>query len=350
MSEFSIEFITIHYNSNIKTNTLRALFLDILTSFITSAKFTRHEFAEYVAPLIESDTAAASANPAVQAIELAHAIAFRQGLASSLYAPAHPNLGLKDVQDYAARVFTKDNIAVVGTGIEPARLAELVDKAFANAAASGTAAPTTTSAATKYYGGETRVAGNGQQTVFIGFGTTGAPSAEVATLAAYLNPSPSVKWSKGASTSALAAAALPEGASVEVVYLPYSDAALVGLLVQAPTAEAVREAGVKAVEALKKAAAGAEEGDVQSAVAKAKFAVASAADKRAGVVEAIGSKVRSNSSSSSSLALCCCYCCCFGRAKPCGCGLLTLGVFVFQRRSSLEATSLLRRPSVRLTL
>ncbi|KAF5334938.1 hypothetical protein D9611_009934 [Ephemerocybe angulata] len=264
---------------------LSDVFVDILTSFITSAKFTRHEF--YVAPLISNDTAAAAANPAIQAIELAHAIAFRQGLASSLYAPAHPSIGLKDIQDYAAKVFTKENIAVVGTGIEQSKLTELVNKAFANAASSS--GPTSSS--TRYFGGENRIEGTGPQTAFIGIGTMGAPSAEVATLAAYLNPSPSVKWSKGTSPIA---AALPEGASVQSVYLPYSDASLVGLLVQAPTA-ALKEAGSVAVSALKKAASGISQEELASAVARAKFAAASAADARAGVVEAIGAKIFSGS-------------------------------------------------------
>lgn len=235
--------------------------------------------------MIEADTAALAANPALQAVELAHTIAFRQGLGSSLYAPAHPNFGLSDVQDFAHTVFTKGNIAVVGTGIEQAKLAELVSKAFAQA--SSASGPT--SSASKYFGGENRIAGHGLQTAFIGFGTTGAPSAETAALAAYLSAEPSVKWSKGLSPIA---AALPQGASAQSVYLPYSDASLVGVLVQAPTAAALKEAGKVAVDAVKKAASGVSAEEVAAAVAKAKFAAASAADARAGVVEAIGAKVR----------------------------------------------------------
>ncbi|TEB33922.1 LuxS/MPP-like metallohydrolase [Coprinellus micaceus] len=273
-----------------------AYFLDVLASFITSAKFTRHEFSEYVAPVIESDTAAAAASPAIQAIELAHNIAFRQGLGASLYPPSHPNFGLSDIQDYAHSVFTQGNIAVIGTGIEQAKLAELVSKAFAQA--SSAAGPT--SPASKYFGGENRVAGNGPQTAFIGFGTTGAPSAEAAALAAYLSPAPSVKWSQGVSPIA---AALPQGSSVQSVYLPYSDASLVGVLVQGHSAAAVKEAGKVVVDAVKKAAAGASAEEVATAVAKAKFAAASAADARAGIVDAIGAKIFSGSDASIASAL-----------------------------------------------
>jgi ubiquinol-cytochrome c reductase core subunit 2 len=192
---------------------------------------------------------------------------------------------LSDIQDYAHSVFTQGNIAVIGTGIEQAKLAELVSKAFAQA--SSAAGPT--SPASKYFGGENRVAGNGPQTAFIGFGTTGAPSAEAAALAAYLSPAPSVKWSQGVSPIA---AALPQGSSVQSVYLPYSDASLVGVLVQGHSAAAVKEAGKVVVDAVKKAAAGASAEEVAAAVAKAKFAAASAADARAGIVDTIGAKVR----------------------------------------------------------
>ena len=138
----------------------------------------------------------------------------------------------------------------------------------------------------------------GPQTVFIGYGVTGAPSAELATLAAYLNPAPSVKWAKGASTSPLSSA-IPEGASVQVVYLPYSDASLIGLLVQAETVEGVTAAGKAAVAALKKAAQGVKEEEVAAAVAKAKFAAASATDGREGIVKAVGAQIFSGTASSS---------------------------------------------------
>lgn len=263
----------------------RALFLDILSSFITSAKFTRHEFQEYVAPLIEGDAAAAASNPAILALELAHLIAFRQGLGSSLYGPAHPSFGYKDVQEYASSVFTKDNIAVIGTNLEQAKLTELVNKAFSSApSAAGPATPAST-----YFGGENRIeSSSGTQAVFIGFGVAGKPSPEAAVLAAHLSPSPSIKWSKG--TSELAAE-IPEGASVESVYLPYSDATLLGLLVQAPTTEGVKLASQAAVKAIKKAAQGISQEELNIAKAKAKFRAANATEAREGLIASIGEKV-----------------------------------------------------------
>ncbi|KAF8970643.1 Metalloenzyme, LuxS/M16 peptidase-like protein [Flammula alnicola] len=266
-------------------------FVDVLTSFVTSAKFTRHEFEEYVAPIVSSEAEAAAQDPATRAIDAAHALAFRSGLGSSLFAPAHNDITVGDIKAFAASAFAKGNIAVLGTGIDQATLSGLVEKAFAKASAtSATSAP-----ASKYFGGETRLEGNsGPQTVFIGFGTTGAPSAELAALSAHLSPTPSVKWSKGLSPLA----SLPEGTSVQAVYLPYSDATLFGLLVQGSTSSGVKEAGKAAVAALKAAAQGIKAEELKSAVAKAKFAAASALDTREGLVAALGSKVFSGSEAS----------------------------------------------------
>jgi ubiquinol-cytochrome c reductase core subunit 2 len=86
---------------------------------------------------------------------------------------------------------------------------------------------------------------------------------------------------------------------VQSVYLPYSDATLFGLLVQGTTAAGVTEAGKAAVKALKSAAAtgGVKGEELKKAVAKAKFAAASAIDGRDGLVSVLGSKVCGLSSS-----------------------------------------------------
>ncbi|KAF8154293.1 ubiquinol-cytochrome C reductase complex core protein 2 [Crassisporium funariophilum] len=266
-------------------------FVDLLTSFITSAKFTRHEFEEYVAPLVAQDTEAVTSDPASRALDVAHSLAFRSGLGSSLFAPAHNSITVADIKSFASTAFTKGNIAVLGTGIDQATLSSLVEKAFASAASTaGTSAP-----ASKYFGGETRLQSDaGPQTVFIGFGTTGANSAELAALAAHLSPSPSVKWSKGLSPLASVA----EGTSVQSVYLPYSDATLFGLLIQGSTAASVKEAGKAAVAALKAAASGIKAEELKSAIAKAKFSAASAVDTREGVIAALGSKILAGSEAS----------------------------------------------------
>jgi ubiquinol-cytochrome c reductase core subunit 2 len=237
--------------------------------------------------LVEADVASASADSATRALELAHAVAFRTGLGSSLFASASSSFSAVDVKSFATSAFAKNNIAVLGTGIEQSVLSQLVEKSFASASATST----TTSPASTYHGGENRADSHGgPQTVFIGFGATGEPSAELATLAAYLSPQPSIKWSKGISSMAFS---IPEGVSVQSVYLPYSDASLVGLLVQGQTAAGVKEAAKAAVQVIKGAAApgGVSAQDLKKAVAKAKFAAANAMDSSEGLVSVLGAKV-----------------------------------------------------------
>jgi ubiquinol-cytochrome c reductase core subunit 2 len=264
---------------------IREYFVDVLSSFITSAKFTRHELLESVAPVCASESTAATSNPATRAVELAHTLAFRTGLGAPLLATEHGHVDVELVKSYASSVFGKGNIAVLGTGISQEALTKLVEKSLGSLSATSTPS----SAPTSYFGGETRVdLHGGAETVFIGFGTTGSPSAELAVLAAHLNPEPSVKWSEGSSAIA---SSIPKGASVQVVHLPYSDATLLGLLVQAQTAEDVKVAGKAAVAALKQAGSAKAE-DIKKAIAKAKFTAASSVDSRAGLVSILGSKVR----------------------------------------------------------
>ncbi|GBE86851.1 Cytochrome b-c1 complex subunit 2, mitochondrial [Sparassis crispa] len=263
-------------------------FVNVLSSFVTSAKFTRHEFSEYVAPVCQAESTALLSDPATHALELAHALAFRNGLGSSVFSSANSHLTIDDVKAYAASVFGAGNIAVLGTGINPATLQGLVEQSLGSLSAAATPA----SSPSKYFGGETRIDGHGApETVFVGFGTTGASAPELAVLAAHLDPTPAIKWSQGLSPIA---AGTPVGTSVKSVLLPYSDATLFGLLIQGETTEGVKAAGQAAVTALK--AAGSLKGeDLKKAVSKAKFEAASAFDKRDGLISALGSTAFSGS-------------------------------------------------------
>ncbi|KAK0440070.1 Metalloenzyme, LuxS/M16 peptidase-like protein [Armillaria borealis] len=268
-------------------------FVQLLAEYVQSAKFTRHEFQEYVTPVVEAESTQASSDPAVYAVELAHALAFRNGLGSSLFATPHSPLTVEDVSAFAKKAFTRENIAVLGTGIDQGTLSELVQRFSGAAKSTGTASSTS---ASSYFGGETRLqAHGGPETVFIGFGTTGAPSPDLAAFSAYLSPTPSIKWSQGLSPIA---SAIPAGTSVQSVYLPYSDASLFGLLVQGPSGASVKEAGKVAVQALKAAAQGLSKEDAAKAAAKAKFAAASAIEGRDSFINVLGSKVLAGSDAS----------------------------------------------------
>src|ERR1700722_3831883 len=254
----------------------RPFFVDLLTSFVTSAKFTRHEFEEYVLPVVEAETRAALTDPATRAVDLAHALAFRSGLGSSIFASSeNSSVNAGDVKAFAASTFRKGNFAILGTGIDQHTLSKLVEHDLGSSAL---ATAETTTRPTSYFGGETRIeAHGGPQTIFVGFGTTVVPVPELSALSAHLSPQSSVKWSHGLSPISTK---IPEGTSVQSMTLPYSDATLFGFLVQGPTGESVREAGKVAVKALKDSAVsgGIKAEELKKAVSKAKFAAASTAE------------------------------------------------------------------------
>ncbi|KAL5498394.1 QCR2 [Sanghuangporus vaninii] len=269
-------------------------FVDILSSVVSSSKFSPWELKESVLPTVEAETSAASADPTAVAIELAHAIAFHSGLGSSIFAPSHLSFTIEDIKSFAGQAFSKDNFVVLGTGIDQEALSELLEK---NLKVTSTGAALS-SPASQYFGGETRLSlTEGPQTVFVGFGKAGAPSPEVAVLAAHLSTTPSIKWS--ASLSPIASV-IPAGTSVRPVLLPYSDATLFGLLVQGESASDVREAAAASVKILRDTTAtdSVKPEELKAAIAKAKFAAASAVENREGFISTFGPKVLSGSDTS----------------------------------------------------
>ncbi|KAI0056823.1 LuxS/MPP-like metallohydrolase [Artomyces pyxidatus] len=272
-----------------------AFFVDVLASFIASAKFTRHELAEYVLPTSLAEAQAAKHTPSTRALELAHALAFRNGLGHSLFADKHvaESITAEDVRALQSQaVGDLSSVAVLGTGISSDSLSSLFDKSFAayKSSSAGPSVAAPAAPASAYHGGSTRVSFFHGQAVFIGFGTTSAAQLPALhALSAHLSPTPAVKWSTG---TAPLSTVIPTGVTARTVLLPYSDATLFGILIEGADASKVGEAAKKAVEVLKTAADGkvASE-EVKRAVARARFSVAGAVEAREGLLGVFGPKV-----------------------------------------------------------
>ncbi|KAG8782021.1 ubiquinol-cytochrome c reductase core subunit 1 [Ceratobasidium sp. 428] len=257
-------------------------FVELLSSVLTSSQFLPHELTESVLPASIAESTTALQDPATRTLKLAHALAFRSlGLGSSLFA-VHPSLkSLDAVKALASSAFTKGNVAVIGTGVDSAKLSQLVEKHLASLP-SGAGAPSS-GGSSRYFGGETRADVHGAgQAVFIGFGAPGA-APELAALHAHLDTTPALKRTAGSSLLA--------GTGAVPVYVPYSDAALFGVLVRAGTAAEASEGAKAAVAALKKAASGFGADEAKRAVAKAKFVAAASLEGREGLVAAVAPQV-----------------------------------------------------------
>ncbi|KAG6379971.1 hypothetical protein JVT61DRAFT_10543 [Boletus reticuloceps] len=118
-----------------------SFFTSVLTSILATPKFLPHEYMEYVLPVVRDEATPSSQLPSAVAVEAAHALAFHTGLGASLFC--------------SLQVFTSGNVTAIGTGINSARLAELVDSALADAALP-TSSPIT-AMPSKYFGGSMRI-------------------------------------------------------------------------------------------------------------------------------------------------------------------------------------------------
>jgi len=273
-------------------------FASVLAS-VLETKFTPHELEEQVLPSILSESSSALQNPTIAALEAAHVLAFRSGLAAPLYltAGAH-GISSGDAKDYAQKVFGSD-MAVIGTGISQEALEKLVSKHFPTLSSSGS---TTSDIKTTYHGGESRLPSpphsNGSA-IFIGFAVpsaiTGTP--ELSVLQGLLTPEPSVKW--GTSTSPIASA---NTVQTQVLLLPYTDASLFGLVLTGE-GEALKQSATRAVTSLKALSSngGVKKEELTKAIAKAKYGLGSAIDTREGFVSAVGNQLLSSNGSQTTL-------------------------------------------------
>jgi ubiquinol-cytochrome c reductase core subunit 2 len=127
-------------------------------------------------------------------------------------------------------------------------------------------------AASKYYGGEQRIANTGGNSMVIAFpgAALGANQPEIQVLVGLLGGESTIKWSPGFSLLSNAAVAAP-GATAKATNFAYSDAGLLTIQINGPAA-AVRKAAEESVKALKAVAeGGVSQENLFKAIAKAKF-------------------------------------------------------------------------------
>jgi ubiquinol-cytochrome c reductase core subunit 2 len=235
-----------------------------------------HEYHEEVHDVIH--TKQAKLDAAAVALDAAHAAAFHTGLGAPLYptpsTPIASYLNEHSVAAFAEQAYTKANIAVVADGASQTGLSKWIEPFFKGV-------PTQTSSpaaavASKYYGGEQRIASTGGNALVIAFpgAALGATQPETAVLVSLLGGESAIKWSPGFSLLSKAASGV-HGVSATASNLAYSDAGLLTIQING-SAEAVRKAAEESVKALKSIAeGGVAQENLVKAIAKAKFTLLS---------------------------------------------------------------------------
>jgi ubiquinol-cytochrome c reductase core subunit 2 len=247
-------------------------FTELLAEVLSQTRYTTHEYHEEVVNVIHQKQAKLDA-PAI-ALDAAHSVAFHNGLGAPLYpTPSTPIASYLDensVAAFADATLTKGTIAVVADGASDTGLSKWIEPFFkAVPAQPSSALP---AAASKYYGGEQRIAktsGNSMVLAFPG-AALGANQPETAVLVGLLGGESTIKWSPGFSLLSNAVTAAP-GATANATNFAYSDAGLLTIQING-SATAVRKAAEESVKALRSVVeGGVSQENLVKAIAKAKF-------------------------------------------------------------------------------
>ncbi|KAH1003820.1 hypothetical protein HUJ04_003674 [Dendroctonus ponderosae] len=177
---------------------------------------------------------------AVRAVDLLHKAAFRTGLGNSLFVPKFQigKISSETLQHYVASNFVSGRSAVVGLGLDEAKVKQLAQSlSLSDNDGVNNASP--------YKGGEIR-SDKGGDFAFVAIAGEGAPvtNAKEAVAAAVLQRAlgvgPQIKWStsdNGILSKAIAGASSEPFAS-SAINANYSDTGLVGVLLAAPARSA----------------------------------------------------------------------------------------------------------------
>ncbi|KAF8468343.1 Metalloenzyme, LuxS/M16 peptidase-like protein [Kalaharituber pfeilii] len=265
-------------------------FVAAMADILQSSRFQHYVFTEETAPTMKFDLLKLLANPSQLALEHAHGVAFHKGLGAPRLATANKYVNPTAISDYASKVFSKSNIALVASGAPHSELSKWASEFFKDLKAG----EKVSSPATKYYGGEARVNSVHGSTYVVAFpGTPGSPNfkAEYKVLTHLLGGQTAVKWNSGFSLLSRAVADIP-GASAVAGHTHFTDAGLLYITVTGLDTD-LEKAGHAVVKALHDAAnASAEE--VKKAVAQAKFDVLAEVEDRSTGLELVGQSLISN--------------------------------------------------------
>lgn len=254
---------------------------------------------EVVSDLLKYQQLAVSSNPENVAIDAAHGIAFHRGLGApitpSQTSPYEKYLSAEALAEFAQDAYAKSNVALVATGPNSADVSKWVGQFFKDLPTGSASSQfkVQPSQATKYFGGEQRIAsktGNAVVIAFPGSSAFGAAGfkAEASVLAALLGGESTIKWTPGFSLLSQATKAFSQ-LNVSTKNNAYSDAGLFTVTLSGQ-ADQVGAASKNVVDALKKAATGevASE-DIKKAIALAKFRALESVQSLETGIEATGS-------------------------------------------------------------
>ncbi|KAI7903761.1 Metalloenzyme, LuxS/M16 peptidase-like protein [Cokeromyces recurvatus] len=263
------------------------LFAELLGDVVSKQKYQEHEFID-VANQTIGESANAYADSEVRAIEVAHQTAFRTGLGNSIFAKPTSHVNNAAVKAFAQELFTKGNIALVGTGIDHEYLQTLAETYF-NLPLGQLSLP-----ATQYYGGDSRVESGSKNNQYVvayeGAALNTSEYAALQVLRYALGGDVNIKNTEGSGLLSQAAMKFTEGTHMKAFNMGYSDAGLFGIQVTSDSATNTGVAIAAAVEQLKAATKNLSGDNFNKALAQAKYATTAGFQTRLDRLETLGAQ------------------------------------------------------------
>ncbi|OIW27979.1 LuxS/MPP-like metallohydrolase [Coniochaeta ligniaria NRRL 30616] len=269
-------------------------FLELLSEVVSQTKYTTFEFNEQVQHAMHLKQA--KINAASLALDSAHSVAFHTGLGSALYpssaTPLGPYMSEHTIASYAEAVYNKGNISLVADGAAQSQLSKWGETFFKAIPSASSSDLSLNTAASKYFGGESRTSRPGANAYVIAFpgASLSDNKPEISVLTALLGGEGNVKWTTGFSLLSKAAAGSP-GVSASAHNHAYSDAGLLTISISGPSG-GVKKTAEEAVKAIKSIADGSlSKEDVSKAIANAKFNLLSVSETSGTGIIATGAQL-----------------------------------------------------------
>ena len=159
-------------------------FVNALSNVLYKTSFRPHELTESVLPAAQHDLSVSNLSPLQKAEDLLYEVSFRSGLGNPVLYDGVEKITLDDIKEYSNKVYTKENIEIIGTGVNEADLKRFINDSLLNTLPSGSSLVSKTP--TKSYSGETRLRSEGESVAAIAIPVNIENFGEYEVLARYL--------------------------------------------------------------------------------------------------------------------------------------------------------------------
>ncbi|CUM64631.1 uncharacterized protein PRCAT00002240001 [Priceomyces carsonii] len=140
-------------------------FVEALGNVLTKTSFRPYELPEIVLPAAKEEYDAAHADNAFTALESLHELSFRKGLGHPLYYDGSSNVTADDLQEFAAKVYTSENVSLHALGVDQDDLSLFVGESALSSLPTGSTASPSVSF---HVGKESRIRATGKSAALIG--------------------------------------------------------------------------------------------------------------------------------------------------------------------------------------